>query len=74
MAFHPGRVYPDLLWLIISILELINFTDNFFFLLLTQHQNFLERTVGYTLGFLLLGIGFYHWVPGCGGCWARTLP
>jgi PAS domain S-box-containing protein len=50
--------------LIISILDLFDFTDNFFFLLLTQHQNFLERTVGYTLGFLLLGIGFYHWVPG----------
>lgn len=50
--------------LIISILDLFDFTDSFFFLLLTQHQNFLERTVGYTLGFLLLGIGFYHWVPG----------
>jgi hypothetical protein len=32
--------------LIISILDLFDFTDNFFFLLLTQHQNFLERTVG----------------------------
>ena len=49
--------------LIISILDLFDFNDNFFILLLTQHQNFLERTVGYTLGFLLLGIGFYHWVP-----------
>jgi PAS domain S-box-containing protein len=50
--------------LIISILDLIEFPDNFIFLLITQHQNFLERSVGYTLGFLLLGIGFYRWVPG----------
>ena len=50
--------------LIISILNLIDFADNLFFLLITQHQNFLERTVGYTLGFFFLGVGFYHWVPG----------
>ena len=50
--------------LIISILDLIDFTDNFIFQVITQHQNFLERTVGYTLGFFLLGVGFYHWVPG----------
>jgi PAS domain-containing protein len=50
--------------LIISILDLIDFTDSLFFLPIFQHQNFLERTVGYTLGFFLLGIGFYQWVPG----------
>ena len=50
--------------LIISILDLIDFTDNSIFQVITQHQNFLERTVGYTLGFFLLGVGFYHWVPG----------
>jgi PAS domain S-box-containing protein len=50
--------------LIISILNLIPFSDNLFFLQITRHQNFLERTVGYTLGFFFLGVGFYHWVPG----------
>ena len=50
--------------LVISILDQIDFSDNLFFQLITQHQNFLERTVGYTLGFLLLGTGFYHWIPG----------
>jgi len=50
--------------LVISILDQIDFSDNLFFWLITQHQNFLERTVGYTLGFLLLGTGFYHWIPG----------
>jgi PAS domain S-box-containing protein len=50
--------------LAISLFDTIGYHDFFTRLGIIEYQNFLESTIGYTLGFLLLGIGFYRWVPG----------
>ena len=47
-----------------SLTDFIDFPDNSIFIRITGYHHFLERTVGDTLGFLLLGIGFLRWVPG----------
>jgi len=47
-----------------SLTDFIDFQNNSIFIRITGYQHFLERTVGDTLGFLLLGIGFLRWVPG----------
>ena len=47
-----------------SLTDFIDFPNNFTFIKITGYHHFLERTVGDTLGFLLLGIGFLRWVPG----------
>jgi len=50
--------------LAISLFDSIQYYDIFALLGIIEYQNFLESTIGYTFGFLFLGIGFYRWVPG----------
>jgi PAS domain S-box-containing protein len=50
--------------LAISLFDSLQYYDLFTLLGIIDYQNFLESTIGYTFGFLFLGIGFYRWVPG----------